>query len=134
MHWFKWIVSTLTLIAITTAVALEGGDVVRVQTVNAETEQPRYTRIWFVQSGKQLVLEAGSPEHPWVLDVQQQDTIRLIGQGLDGEYRARMLSANSHAEIRQMMRRKYGWRDVWVALLFDTSRSRMVLAESLATV
>ena len=40
MRWFKWIVPTLTLIAITTAVALEGGEFVRVQTVNAETEQP----------------------------------------------------------------------------------------------
>lgn len=117
---------------LTTLLALEGGGVVQVRTVNAQTQQPRDTRIWFVGNGAQIVLEAGKPENPWALDVVQRNTLRLSGQGLDGDYRARIHGADSHLKIRQLMREKYGWRDAWVSMLFDTSMSRMVTLEPLA--
>ena len=128
----KSVMVIATFAGLTTLLALEGGGVVQVQTVNAQTQQPRDTRIWFVGSGAQIVLEAGKPDSPWALDVAQRNTLRLSGQGLGGDYRARIHGADSHLKIRQLMREKYGWRDVWVSMLFDTSMSRMVTLEPLA--
>ena len=128
----KGVMVIATGAVLTTLLALEGGGVVQVRTVNAQTQQPRDTRIWFVGNGAQIVLEAGNPENPWALDVMQRNTLRLSGQGLDGDYRARIHGADSHLKICQLMREKYGWRDAWVSRLFDTSTSRMVTLEPLA--
>lgn len=128
----RLIALVIALLTLVTVAALESGDVIRVETVNAQTQQLRETRIWFVHSDERLVLEAGKPDHPWVLDIMHVNHLRLSGQGLDGKYQSRLLGPDSHDEIRRLMRAKYGWRDVWVGWIFDTSRSRMVLVEAIA--
>lgn len=129
----RLIALVVALLTLVTVVALESGNVIRVETVNAQTQQLRETRIWFVHSGERIVLEAGKPDHPWVQDITQRNQLRLVGQGLDGDYQSRLLGPDSHDAIRRLMRAKYGWRDIWVGWIFDTSRSRMVVVEPIAT-
>jgi hypothetical protein len=62
----KGVMVIATGAVLTTLLALEGGGVVQVRTVNAQTQQPRDTRIWFVGNGAQIVLEAGKPENHWM--------------------------------------------------------------------
>ena len=49
-----------------------------------------------------------------------------VGEGSE-RYRAEPIAAaEGHERVRALMREKYGWRDRWVSLLFDTSRSLAV--------
>ena len=120
------LVSLLVGILATTYAALELGDVVVVETLAVIEDEPRYTRVWYVQDGNKLLLEAGNPENAWVEDLASLNEIRLLGGGLDGRYEFTHHGMGSHAAIRQLMRRKYGWRDWWVSLLFDTQESVMI--------
>ena len=83
------------------------------------------TRIWIVEEAGQLYLEAGHPDNPWVLDLKGADQLELKGGGLDGRYSFRVV-ADDHDRIRALMRAKYGWRDQWLSLIFDTSQSQLV--------
>lgn len=88
---------------------------------------PRETHIWYVRVGHQILLEAGNPANSWVKDLADQQSIYIRGEGLEGEYSFSLHKDNaSHLKIRSHMRAAYGWRDWWVALLFDTSQSAMV--------
>ncbi len=118
--------SILLVGVVITAVALEISGVVTVHTETAAGAN-RTTHVWFVEEDGTLYLEAGNPQNPWVVDLIDADELRLSGQDLDGRYRFMLhTSAESHQRIRQMMRDKYGWRDVWIGMLFDTSASRMM--------
>ena len=117
----------LALITATTYLALESGDVVTVETVDSSTDESRVTRIWFVHSDEGLFLEAGTPTNSWVEDLENASTIKLAGHNLDGEYAFYIHSEpTDHESIRALMRSKYGWRDLWVTILFDTSQSQLV--------
>ena len=72
----RLIALVIALLTLVTVAALESGDVIRVETVNAQTQQLRETRIWLVHSDERLVLEAGKPDHPWVLDIMQVNHLR----------------------------------------------------------
>ena len=110
-----------------TYLALESGDVVTVTTINAATGSPRETRIWFVFEDDQLYLEAGNPANPWVQDLAKMTTLTLSGAGLDGAWEfSRMTGRESHLKIRSMMRKKYGWGDWWIGLVFDTSKTELL--------
>ena len=117
--------------ALITIAALESGQVLVVKTLMVEEmseagNEPRETHIWFVQSGGRLLLEAGTPENPWVVDLSSQDTLSLKGEGLDGTYHFKLHDPASHETIRYLMEEKYGWRDSWISMIFDTSRSFMI--------
>ena len=111
-----------------TYLALEANNVIVVETIDPDTLENRHTHIWYVIDAEHVLLEAGHPDNPWVKDLTKATTLRLLGEGLDGSYRFTLHGASSHAGIRTRMREKYGWRDWWVDLLFDTSRSVMVEA------
>jgi len=107
--------------------------VVRVETESGENDAPRSTHVWFIEHGGRLYLEAGHPDNGWVRDLASIDTLRLVGEGLDGDYRFVLDDApEAHERIRAWMRHKYGWRDVWIGLLFETARSQLVALEPLA--
>ena len=108
-----------------TWLALEASSVVVVVTDDGEGEQ-RLTRIWYVDTPGGVALEAGHPDNPWVLDLNAATTLGLQGEALDGHYEF-LLVENSGPQIRKLMRDKYGWRDVWISLIFDVSRSQMVV-------
>ena len=112
------------LFVIVTLIALEASDVVTVETKTSSAALRR-THVWFVATDTNLYLEAGNPQNPWVQDLSRLSTLHLSGAGLDGEYSFE-LYVNEHNKIRNLMRAKYGWRDWWVDMLFDTSRSSAV--------
>ena len=120
------VVTLMLVVAVVTAVALELGGVVTVHTTSANGAH-RTTHIWYVETEDGLFIEAGHPDNPWVTDLQDAHELHLSGQGIDGRYRFVMhTTPASHAKIRTLMREKYGWRDVWVGMLFDVSASRMM--------
>ncbi|MGI9327436.1 MAG: hypothetical protein ACR2PZ_19615 [Pseudomonadales bacterium] len=109
-----------------TYLALEIDGVISIQTLDGN-QQPRVTHVWHVVHQQRLTLEAGHPDNPWVQDLAGSDQVSVRGDGLDGNYSFVVNRAPSdHQLIRQLMRKKYGWRDSWISLLFDTSRSAMV--------
>ncbi len=117
----------LSIVSGITYLALESGDVVTVETLDSSTDEIRVTRIWFVRSDGGLFLEAGTPTNSWVEDLEHASTIKLAGHNLDGEYAFKIhLKPADHENIRALMRSKYGWRDLWIAILFDTSQSQLV--------
>ena len=127
----KWILAVVGIVVMSfvgiTFFALEYGDVAVVETMDKSTGKQRLTHIWHVQTGDQLFLEGGSPTNPWVQDLEYLSTIRLIGNGIDGEYAFVIRDDDdNHAEIRALMRAKYGWRDRWVGIVFDTSKSMLI--------
>ena len=133
----RWIAITVSaslaavfVFVATTWAALESSGVVVVETQSIDTDSLRQTHVWFVEHDGRLCLEAGHPDNGWVRDLASQQTLRIVGGRLDGDYRFSIdASAEAHREIRDWMRAKYGWRDVWIGLLFDTSRSQRVVLE-----
>jgi hypothetical protein len=116
----------ITVLAATTYLALELGEVAIVETMEPDGK-PRHTHVWYVEEGDALYLEAGHPDNPWVRELEHMQTLTLASDGVDGEYLfEQSQKPGDHARIRRMMRRKYGWRDWWIGLLFDTSRSRLI--------
>ena len=124
--------AAIALFAAVTWVALESGEVVVLRT---RTEQGgmRETRVWIDDSEGALWLEAASPESPWYREAIANPEIEILRA--DGVVRVRTIpqpGPAGHARIRAMFRAKYGWRDVWVGLVQDVSRSVLVRAEPLA--
>ena len=113
-------------LAATTYIALELGQVAIAETTKLDGE-PRRTHVWYVEERGALYLEAGHPDNPWVRELEHMQTLTLAGKGIAGEYLfERSQSAADHERIRRMMHRKYGWRDWWIGVLFDTSSSRLI--------
>jgi hypothetical protein len=107
----------------TTWWALESGGVAVIETRTAEGAL-RSTHVWYVEPNGELWLEAGTPENPWFQDIQRNPALTFTADGLSGRYVARPVDAPSgHTRIRALIREKYGFRDHWVGLLVDTSRS-----------
>jgi hypothetical protein len=100
----------------------------------AETRAPdgglRATHVWYVERDGELWLEAGSPENAWFVDVQREPGLVLRSERGAAAYVAVPVGGPSgHDEIRALMRAKYGFRDWWVNLIVDTSRSVAVRLE-----
>jgi hypothetical protein len=120
----------VTGLAAITYLALELGEVAIVETVNADGTGMRQTHVWYVHQADTLYLEAGHPDNPWVRDLEQMQNLTLAGKDVGGKYLFEY-SQNppDHDRIRKMMRRKYGWRDWWIGVVFDTSQSRLIALE-----
>lgn len=123
----KWAIASLLgalLVAVLfTGWALESGGVAVVETV-APDGSVRATHVWYAEPNGELWLEAGTPENGWYRDIQREAAVAFSAPGRAGRYRALAIDdPGAHDEIRSLLREKYGVRDWWVALLFDTSRS-----------
>ncbi len=117
----------VSLLVFATYFSLESGGVVTVVTVNNNSGASRSTHVWYVREQGAIALEAGNPNNPWVLDLDGNNSIRLVGEGLDGRYCFALFDdEGSHSRIRSLMRSKYGWRDTWIGLLFDVKQSALV--------
>ncbi len=101
-----------------------------IATLNHSTSETRRTRIWFVQNNEQPILEARHPENPWVPDIEKQPRVHIEGKSTNGLYQLHMgRDSSNHDKVRSLMRKKYGWRDIWVGVLFDTSKSALIVAK-----
>ena len=109
--------------AATTWWALESGGVAVIQTQSASGTL-RSTHVWYTEPNDELWLEAGTPENAWFQDVQENPAVTFEADRLSGRYVARPVEGPSgHTRIRDLIREKYGFRDRWVGLIVDTSRS-----------
>jgi len=117
------LVAALVAFAAFTWWALESSGVAVLET-RARNNSIRSTHVWFAEPNGDLWLEAGTPENPWYLDIQRDSLVSFSAPRRSGRYIAQRVDyPAAHDEIRSLLREKYGLRDWWVALLFDTSRS-----------
>ena len=79
------------------------------------------------------MLEAGNPGNGWVRDIHKTPIVELRFNQHVGRYVLEPQGAETHQSIRAAMRESYGWRDWWVALIFDTSQSYAIHAIPHAT-
>ena len=103
--------------------ALEASDVAVLETQRPDGAT-RTTRVWHVSHEGEIWLEAGTPESPWLHDVEAAPRVSLTIDGRSTEYLSEVVrDPSGHDTIRSLLRKQYGLRDWWVGLLFDTSRS-----------
>ncbi len=120
---FAIALAALLALAGFTVWALESSGVAVVETVRPDGSE-RATHVWYAQRDGVLWLEAGTPENGWFEDAKARPEVVLRIGGVAKPYRAEPIADPSgHATIRALLREKYGLRDAWITLLFDTSRS-----------
>jgi len=94
----------------------------------------RSTHVWYAEPDGELWVEAGTPENGWYVDVQKDAMISFHTPERSGQYFAEPIAGDdAHQRIRALLREKYGFRDWWIGIIFDTSQSvavRMVLASA----
>lgn len=106
-----------------TLFALEAGGVAVAETRRADGT-PRETHVWYAEVDGEIWLEAGTPENAWFVDVQRDPALALRTDAGTARYVAEPLpNPDGHERIRVELREKYGLRDAWIGLVFDTSRS-----------
>jgi hypothetical protein len=106
-----------------TLVALEGAEVVRLRTTSPDGSL-RTTRTWVADADGATWIEAANPARPFLLDVQARPDVLLDRGGRERRLHAVVVPGEAaHRTIRELLRAKYGWADVWIGLLADTSRS-----------
>lgn len=109
-----------------TAVALEGGEVVVLETTD-ELGSPRRTRTWIADDGAAAWVEAATPERPFLRDLRRVPEAALERGGVRRACRAEIASnPEGHVRIRNLLRVRYGWADRWIGLVADNRRSLAV--------
>jgi hypothetical protein len=110
--------------------ALESGGVAVLETQSADGVV-RSTHVWYAEPDGELWIEAGTPENGWYLDIQQHPMVSFSTPEQSGEYLAQTIPGHeAHLRIRGLLREKYGLRDWWIDVLFDTSQSVAVRMDS----
>lgn len=117
------LVAVLACLAMATWWALESDGVAILETQGRDGSH-RSVHVWFAEHDGEIWLEAGTPERSWYLDVLHDPHVSFSATRHSGRFFAqRIEDPGAHDEIRSLLRKKYGVRDWWIALLFDTSRS-----------
>ncbi len=114
----------LSLLAAITYSALEWDEVAYLTTGTSTT--PRTTHVWFIENESSIYLEAGHPDNPWVQDIKKSHKVHFASDAMAGDYDIHQRDQTTHETIRRLMRKKYGWRDWWISLIFDTSQSYLI--------
>jgi hypothetical protein len=103
--------------------ALESSGVAVIET-HTRGGTVRSTHVWYAEPNGEPWLETGTPENAWFQDVQQNPALTFRANGRFARYLAQPVDDPSgHSRIRSIIREKYGFRDLWIELLVDTSRS-----------
>lgn len=114
------------LFVIVTLVALEGREVVVVRTTD-EAGQGRETRTWIADHDGRAWIETANLERPFYRHILARPDIEVVRGGQVLRFRAVPLpQAEGHPLIRRLLREKYGWADVWIGVIADTSQSTAV--------
>ncbi len=119
----------VAVLAAVTLVALEGQEVAVLRTRAADGGQ-RTTRVWVADVKGVPWIEAASPERPFYTDIERDPRVELERAGRTASFVAHPLPGpGGHAEIRALLRARYGWADRWIGAIADTSRSIAVRLE-----
>ena len=119
-------VGLLAAFAAVTLVALEGGEVVVLRTVD-DHGAPRETRTWVADESGAAWIEAANAERPFLRQLHAAPDVHLRRGGVWRPCRgAEVSNPEGHTRIRRLLADKYGWKDCWIGLLADTADSRAV--------
>jgi hypothetical protein len=103
--------------------ALESSGVAVLRTERVDQEA-RETHVWWVDADGALWIEAATPERGFLSELRRFPVAVLVRDGQEAPFHTDILATpDARARVRALMRAKYGWRDAWVGLLQDTSRS-----------
>ena len=117
------------LAAVVTLVALEGGEVVVLRTVD-EHGAARDTRTWVADADGAAWVEAANPERPFLFHIRQHPEVEMRRSGAWQSCHATVVAnPEGHERIRRLLAERYGWKDWWIGLLTDTSGSLAVRLE-----
>ncbi len=126
------VISSVVLFALFTWWALESGGVAIIETRTADGSA-RSTHVWYAEPNGELWVEAGTPENGWFVDIGLNRRVTFATEGASESYVAETIPGKvAHQRIRNLLREKYGVRDWWIGVIFDTTRSiavRLVPAE-----
>lgn len=114
--------AALVLFTAVTLIALEGSEVVVLRTYDA-AGGGHDTRTWAADQLGAIWIEAANPDRVFLQRVRAQPRVALLRGGEWRRCTAELAGASGHARIRRLLGKKYGWRDRWIGLLVDTSRS-----------
>lgn len=119
------IVVTLALLAfgVVTLIALEGREVVVVETTDSDGAARR-TRTWVADENGSAWIEAANPERAFLADLRRTPRLVLERDGVRRSCTAEVApNPDGHDHIRRLLAERYGWADCWIALLADTHAS-----------
>jgi len=110
--------------------ALESAEVVVLRTFDADGTAYE-SRVWIADDEEgRAWIEAAEPRKAFYLRLIGRPEVELLRAGATQTMRVVPLAgAEGHRLIRALLAAKYGWRDVWVGLLVDTSASVAVRLE-----
>lgn len=116
--------ATLSVWLAITAYALEADGVAVVASARPDGA-PRETHVWFAQIDGEIWLEAGAPENGWYADALANPHLMVAFEGGPRAHYRALPDETPAAQqrVRAALRAKYGWRDAWVGMLVDASRS-----------
>jgi hypothetical protein len=113
----------LVAFGVVTLIALEGREVVVVETTDAAGASRR-TRTWIADDADSAWIEAASPERPFVGDLRARPALVLERAGARRTCTAEILpNPDGHDRIRRLLTTRYGWADCWIGLVADTHAS-----------
>jgi hypothetical protein len=115
--------------------ALESAEVVVLRTFDADGTAYE-SRVWIADDEEGAVwIEAAEAQKPFYLRLLARPDVELMRDGTTLAMSAAALPGEAgHRRIRDLLAAKYGWRDVWVGLLVDTSASVAVRLEPASVV
>ena len=107
----------------TTLVALEGREVVVLETTD-EQGAARRTRTWIADDGDGAWIEAANPERPFLGDLRRAPALVLERAGARRPCRVEIAAnPDGHERVRRLLRDRYGWGDCWIGVVADTRAS-----------
>ena len=110
--------------------ALEGKDAVVLRTQRPDGSIQE-THVWVAGDAERPAIESATAERSWYRNLLANPDVELRRR--DGTLRRHRAVPEpgeaGHREIRALLRAKYGWADVWVGWLQDTSQSILVRLE-----
>ena len=119
-------VGVIIAFAVITFAALEGGEVVVVRT-HDDQGAVRETRAWIAEHDGHAWIETANLERPFYLHLLADRDIEIVRGGAVIPVRAVPLpQAEGHPLIRRLLAEKYGWKDVWIGWIADTSQSTAI--------
>lgn len=122
-------IGILVLLAAITLAALEGYEVVVLRSFGPDG-QASETRTWIADAEGAAWIEAANPERAFLEQLRRNPEVELIRGGLRRRCRSSILSnPEGHEQIRRLLNDKYGWADLWIGWIADTSRSLAVRLE-----
>jgi hypothetical protein len=124
-----FVLGAVVAFGVVTLVALEGRQVVVVETRDASGTLRR-TRAWIADEDGASWIEAANPDRPFLHDVERDATVTLERGGQRRECRAAVApNPGGHQRIRRLLSARYGWADRWIGLVADTSASLAIRLE-----